>query len=164
MDTNTLTNLSEDLREFISELENPDLDRNMGKLREEILKAKKYVGELKPGLVAYTNVDELTELVMDVEATVKIAEVRAKTPQRSSSDSLHSGSDSISNISINHRKRKSDGAARDSSKDNSVDNAQGNNVRQKLLSNHSTQDLLDQVLQLRRMRTHQPLTSTPAGQ
>ena len=56
MDCDMISNLSEELQEISNDLEDPDLEKNPAKFKEEVLKAKKYVTKWKSALPAYLNV------------------------------------------------------------------------------------------------------------
>merc|ERR1711962_265521 len=74
MDTSTLKRLIDDLGKISDTLENPNLESNPKKLKEEILSAKNYIQKLRSALPAYSKVAALNSAIFYTEATIAVYE------------------------------------------------------------------------------------------
>merc|ERR1711962_978484 len=74
MDASTLKRLIDDLGKISDTLENPNLESNPKKLKEEILSAKNHIQKLRSALPAYFKVAALNSAIFDAEATITVYE------------------------------------------------------------------------------------------
>merc|ERR1712240_301445 len=70
MDASTLQKLIDELGGISDTLENPNLESNTKKLKEEVLCAKDYIQQLRSVLPAYSNIATVKSAIFDGEATI----------------------------------------------------------------------------------------------
>merc|ERR1711989_203307 len=165
MDASTLQKLIDDLGRISDTLENPNLESNPKKLKEEVLSAKDYIQQLRSALPAYSNVATLKSAIFDTEATIAVYE-----------DVVTSRTKEANFHAANSRKEKSASTARESGRTSSRDlfsqeiedeereKRKRKRKQEDTPGSSDTPDLMDRVMKIKMMKSNAPLTSTPAGQ
>ena len=125
--------LTDNLTAHIEELDNAGLENDISKLKEEISSAREFVLSLKMNLAAYNNTARLEKVIRDVEQTIEMSEAQVSRLQKTPS-----------------RTQYQDGRPLSSSESTKT-------------FGKNTGDFLDAVLREKRIKSHQPLTATPAG-
>merc|ERR1712002_971658 len=132
MTRDMVAKLTDNLTTHIEELDNAGLENNMSKLKEEISSAREFVLSLKMNRTAYNNTARLEKVIRDVEQTIEMSEAQVRRLQKTPS-----------------RTQSQDGRPLGSSQSTKT-------------FGKNTGDFLDTVLREKRIKSHQPLTETPA--
>ena len=122
-------------------MDNASLIDDVMKLQEGITEAKEYVYQIKRNLSAYDNTARLDKEIREVIQTIEVSEAQVNRLRKRST--MHQNLEGRS-VSI-------------------TSNTENRFLSSAGITAKTTGDFLDDVLNSKRVKSHQPLTATPAG-
>merc|ERR1712089_75798 len=165
MDASTLQKLIDDLGRISDTLENPKLESNPKKLKEEVLSAKDYIQQLRSALPAYSNVATLNSAIFDTEATIAVYEdVVTRRTKEADFDAATSRKEKSASTAKESGRTSSCDVFSQETEDKQKEKRKRKRKEEETPGSSDTPDLMDRVMKIKMKNSNAPLTSTPAGQ
>merc|ERR1712089_25282 len=165
MDASTLKKLIDDLGRISDTLENPKLESDSKKLKEEVLSAKDYIQQLRSALPAYSNVATLNSAIFYTEATIAVYEdVVTRRTKNADFDAATSRKEKSASTAKESGRTSSCDVFSQETEDKEKEKRKRKRNEEETPGSSDTPDLMDRVMKIKTKNSNAPLTSTPAGQ
>ena len=157
--------LIDELRRISDTLENPNLESNTKKLKEEVLSAKDYIQQLRSALPAYSNIATVKSAIFDAEATIAVYDdVVARRTKEADVDAATSRKEKSASTAKESRRTSSCDGFSQETEDEEKEKRKRKRKGEETPGSSDAPDLMDRVMKIKMKKSNAPLTSTPAGQ